>query len=238
MQRVSLQPGYVIHQRDFKDSSRIIECYTQDYGRVALVAKGVRSSKKGFQYLLQPFLPLKLSWAGRGELPTLTHVEMNAASSPHLQGKALFCGFYLNELIVRLTHRHDASPELYQCYLEALSTLDQPDQEEPTLRRFEVQMLDILGYGLQLEVDGNGEPIDPHQQYYYHVETGPMTTPIPGIQHIPTSGETLLALSAGLPLANEKQQQESRRLMRSVLQFHLGGKPLQSRRVYQQLFKS
>ncbi|MCG8383420.1 MAG: DNA repair protein RecO [Gammaproteobacteria bacterium] len=238
MQRVSLQPGYVIHQRDFKDSSRIIECYTQDYGRVALVAKGVRSSKKGAQYLLQPFLPIKLSWMGRGDLPTLTQVEMNTAPTPNLHGKALYCGFYLNELIVRLTHRHDASPELYQCYQEALSTLDRPDQEEPTLRRFEVQMLNILGYGLQLEMDVNGEQIDPHQQYYYHVETGPTTTPIPGMQNIPTSGETLLALAAGLPLANEKQQQESRRLMRSVLQFHLGGKPLQSRRVYQQLFKS
>ena len=235
MQRVSLQAAYVLHQRDFKNTSRIIDIYSADYGRIGLVANGVRNSKKGRQYLLQPFRPLLISWAGRGELLTLTHVESTTAPDNFLSGKSLICGYYLNELILRLTPQGDSNPALFQHYHNSLLTLAQGTDYTEILRAFEIELLDLLGYGLQLDVDSQGEPIKPAQQYYYGVELGPLSVPPAGMPTIAISGESLLALASGQGLTNTGQL-EAKKLMRGILQYYLGDKPLKSREVFRQLF--
>ena len=235
MQRVSLQAAYVLHQRDFKNTSRIIDIYSADYGRIGLVAKGVRSSKKGVQYLLQPFRPLLISWVGRGELLTLTHVEPTTEPDNSLTGKALICGYYLNELNLRLTPQGDSNPSLFQHYHSSLLALAQKTDYTTLLRTFEIELLNLLGYGLQLEVDSEGNPINVAQQYYYGVEQGALLVPPLGTQVIPISGQSLLALASGEALSDTGQR-EAKKLMRSILQYYLGNKRLKSREVFRQLF--
>lgn len=237
MQKVLLQTAYILHQRDFKNTSRIIDIYSADYGRIGLVAKGVRNSKKGTQYLLQPFRPLLISWVGRGELFTLTHVESTTASDHSLSGKPLVCGYYLNELILRLTPQGDSNSALFQLYHNSLLALTQHADYTAILRAFEIELLDLLGYGLQLEVDDSGEAIKKAQQYYYGIEQGPLTAPLPGTRTIAISGETLLALASGQPLTGVGRL-EAKKMMRSTLRYYLGNKPLKSREVFRQLFSS
>ncbi len=237
MQRILLQNTYVLHQRDFKNTSRILDIYSADYGRIGLLAKGVRSSKKGMQYLLQPFRPLLMSWAGGGELLTLTHVEPATESDDLLSGKSLVCGYYLNELILRLTPQRDSNSSLFQLYHNSLLALAQHTDYTAILRAFEIELLNLLGYGLQLEMDDSGEAIKKSQQYYYGIEQGPLTEPLSSTRTITISGETLLALASGQPLTGAGQL-EAKKLMRSTLQYYLGDKPLKSREVFRQLFSA
>ncbi len=122
--RVSLQPAYVLHHRPYRDSSLLLEIFTPDHGRVGLAARGARSPKSRLYGVLQPFQPLLISWVGRGELATLSGAE---ASGPpqRLQGKSVISGFYINELLLRLLHRHDPHAALFDGYARTLPLLAQ-----------------------------------------------------------------------------------------------------------------
>src|SRR5690606_6732892 len=145
-----LEPAYVLHQFDYRDSSRIVEFLVRDHGRVAAVARGVRRAGNRQRGLLQSFQPLLLSWSGR-ELATVTGLEPGGARVP-LSGGALLAGFYLNELCLRLTAVHDPHPEIFSLYATALTELTE-NPVPPALRRFELGLLEALGYGLNLAAD-------------------------------------------------------------------------------------
>jgi len=231
MIQVALEPCYVLHARSYRESSLLLETFSRDHGRVGLVARGARGSRSRWRNLLQPFRPLLLSWNMRGELGTLTGAEQ-VASPPAAQGEALFCGLYVNELLLRSLHRSDPHPDLFESYRSLLTDLATVPQLQPVLRVFEMELLESLGLGLQLQTEhGTGAPISPEARYRYVPESGPVRIESAAAHHhndrtLEVSGEALLALRDHQ--IDERHLRELKRLMRSVLQFHLGDKPLKT----------
>ncbi len=232
--KILLEPAYVLHQRPYRDSSLILEIFSHTYGRVGLVAKGVRGKRKQRRALLQPFMPLQLSWSGRGELATLTDVEATGAAH-QLVGQVLLSGFYINELLTYLLHRHDPHPDLFEYYRYTFSQLDglsQPQLLQCHLRLLEKQLLQEIGYGLVLENElVQGEPIDANRSYRYHPGQGPMLA-----QRDDVNQGSLFRGSSLLAFAQENLDQpqylkDARRLTRLVFDFYLGGKKLHSRQL-------
>lgn len=232
--RVELQTAYILHTRAYRNTSLLLDVFTRDHGIVPMVARGVRRPRNARRVLLQPFTELHLSYSGRSELMTLTHVEP-AGGAGGLSGSGLYSGFYMNELLQRLLHRHDPHPGLYRAYAGALNGLSAaPDTVERTLRRFEHRLLGELGYGLQLECEAdNGRPLAAEGRYYYDIERGPVPAAAAGTGgHGPvTRGRALLALADG-DFSDPESLAEIKVLMRRVLNHHLGGRPLKSRELF------
>lgn len=227
--RVLLDSAYLLHRRDYRETSLLLELFTLQHGRIGLIAKGARRGKAGLAPILQPFRPLLASWAGRGELATLTHAEAGGADI-RLRHTALFCGFYLNELLVRLLPLHDPHPELVEVYRTALAGLAAGRDLEAVLRRFELALLESLGYGLQLTADAQtGEAIQPDRLYIYRIDTGPIVADPD--DPVALHGATLLALRDGR-FDTPELRTESKRLMRHVLAHYLEGRPLKSRELF------
>lgn len=228
--RVALQPSFILHSRPYRDSSMLIEAFTQDHGRVCLIGKGVKSKKSSTQGNLQVFVPLLLSWSGRGEIHTLTNSESNGKSLLR-QGRTLLSGYYLNELLMRLMHRHDPHAALFEVYAQTLKRLATEENSEPVLRRFEVRLLQEIGYGLTLDHDvETGTEINSDACYAYHIEKGPVEVNSTVGDDLVVRGSTLLALLHNT-LDDATNLQEAKRLLRFVLTHHLGGKPLNTRQV-------
>lgn len=150
MQRVVHAPAYLLHQRPWGDAGRIFELFSEEHGRLSVFAQGVRGAKARLAGVMQPFAPLLVSWAGRGESPRLTGAEFDTrgdAGAPLPQAR-LMSAWYLNELVLSLTLRHDPQPQLYAHYAAALQGLRSSSTQERALRLFEKRLLDTLGYGL------------------------------------------------------------------------------------------
>lgn len=223
------QPAYVLHARPYRETSLLLECLTRDHGRLGVVARGVRREKARLQRSqLEPFLPLALDLLLRGELATLQAAE-NVGPPRRLGGDAGLAGLYLNELVVRLTGREDPHPELFDAYARTLARLAGGEALAWTLRRFERDLLDTIGYGLQLDIEGeSGEPVDPARYYRYQVERGP-TACRPDLPHA-LRGSDLLALAADTS-PDAAGLAALRAMMREVIRFHLGGAELRAWRV-------
>lgn len=231
--RVAPHSAFVLHQRQYAESSLLLEVFSQRHGRVGLIAKGARRLKSPQRGVLQAFRRLELAWAGRGELPTLTQADVEGPALA-LSGSRLLSAFYLNELLLRLLHRHDPHAELFEHYGAALEALASETAEEPTLRVFEKRLLDAVGYGLLLEHEGDsGAPLVENGIYQYHVESGPWRS-LPGEPAVVVSGATLRALRAER-FEGPEQLREAKALMRQVLAHHLDGRELNSRRLYEAL---
>lgn len=220
--------AYLLHRRSYRETSLLLEVLTRERGRITLLAKGVRGRKSQHGALMWPFRPLAISWAGRGELPVLTDVE---AVDPGLIGvtSQLSCAIYLNELIMHLLPVGDPYPGVFDLYHCALLELAAECEPAPVLRLFEVGLLGEIGYGLVLDREiGSGVPIVPERYYDYRVEGGPIgASPSPGMYR----GSTLLALGLRrLDVATANG--EAKRLMRSVISHHLGGRRLLSRELF------
>ena len=230
-ERTELEPGYVLHRRPYSNTSLIIEFFSRHHGRIGLMARGARRGRNPKSAVLQPFRPLLASWYGRGELATLGAVEA-AGRSLGLQGETSLQGLYLNELMVRLTHRHDPNPALFDEYGATLQGLVE-SPGEATLRRFEVRLLDHLGYAPRLVEEADGvTPVHPDGCYCYHPETGPVAAVETASSVGPVvAGTTLLAMAAeeyGCPVV----RREAKAVMRAVLALHLGDRPLASRALF------
>ncbi|MCP5155174.1 MAG: DNA repair protein RecO [Ectothiorhodospiraceae bacterium] len=223
--------GYVLHQRPYRETSVLLEVFARHQGRVGLVARGARRPASTTRGQLRAFTPLLLSWSGRGELGNLHEVEGRGAV-PELTGRALFCGFYLNELVLRLTERNDPHPELYVAYESALASLRASEPPEPVLRIFELRLLRALGYGLVLEHEADTDrPILAERRYRYLRETGPVADGIAEGDVVSVSGATLLALGRE-QLDDPVQAREAKRLLRWLLADLLGPRPLATRALF------
>jgi len=232
--KVQDQPAYILHHRPYRDTSQIVELLSRDYGRVALVSRGSRSAKSRLRAVLQPFRPISISWTGKTELATLTAAEPATRKPPQLTGNALPCAFYINELLIRLLHRFDVQQEIFQLYEATLYALQQHQQLESSLRLFEKQLLQYLGFGINLSVDADsGEPVNEQLQYHYFVEHGPVLTPVAAQEQnqLTISGASLLAFERD-ELTSPTVCREVKSLMRHVLAYYLGGKPLKSRELF------
>lgn len=225
--RVDQQPGFILHGRAYRETSLLLEVLSRDHGRVALVARGMRREKSRTpRALLQPLTPVHLSWGGRGDLATLIAIE--AAGTPFtLGGEALLCALYLNELMARMTLRHDPQPQLFDDYVQTLTRLARGEMPAWTLRRFERDLLGHLGYGLLLEADAeSGVPLDPQHQYGYRREFGPV--PWRGIEDgLQLRGAALLALAHD-EAPDAEDLATLRRLLRALIAHHLDGVALRA----------
>jgi len=229
--RVELEPAFVLHNRAYRETSLIVEIFGRDTGRLGLIAKGARRPKSAQRGMLQAFHPLLLSWSGRGELGLLIGAEPDGYARP-LAGKALFSGLYMNELLMRLMHRHDPHGELFHYYGVAIEALSLGQRTDAVLRIFEKQMLESIGYGLVLDRDiDSGEPIREDYTYRYQTERGPSSIETGDADGVPVGGETLLSL-ARESLESERVLDEAKRLMRVVLRRYLGEKPLATRSLF------
>ena len=238
-QRHDDQPGYVLHTYPYRETSLIVEAFTEAHGRVALVARGARRPRSELRGLLQAFQPLLLSWAGSAELKTLQKAEWRGGL-PRVAGSALLCGFYLNELLLKLLAREDAHPRLFATYEAALHDLADRRPQAPVLRRFELELLAELGYALPLTHDADtGAPVEPSASYHYAFDRGPRRAPDhraaePRADAPLVRGATLIALSART-FPDAATAAEAKRLMRGVLDHYLEQRGVESRRVVQDL---
>ncbi len=225
--------AYLLHRTPYSNSSLLLECFTREHGRFPAIAKGARAARKSGQALLQPFTPLVIRITGKGEVKTLAGYEPDG-TAPALQGKNMYCGFYLNELLVRILARNDPHEELFHHYEQALHSLSSTDDIEPALRRFEVALLGELGYGLQLDVEvEQGNPIKHDTYYTFELESGPREAG--PSDHNTIMGSTLQALAGNRPFCDTERNQ-ARRLMRRILTHYLGDRPLKSRELFTQHF--
>ncbi|HEU0152420.1 MAG TPA: DNA repair protein RecO [Arenimonas sp.] len=223
--QVRAQPAFVLHARAWRETSLIVELLTRDHGRVAVVARGVQGAKRHpLRAALQPLQSIRVDFLPRGELARLVQAEALDAGAM-LQGDALMAAFYVNELVLRLLPRQDPAPELYARYGALRQALAAPEGLAWTLRRFERDLLELLGYGLPLDHDEDGERIDPAGRYRLDHERGPVRDRAHGAGS--TSGAALLALAEDR-LPPPEQLAELRSAMRGVLQVHLGPQKLKS----------
>ncbi len=231
--RDRLFPCYVLHRRDYANTSLLVEVFSRAHGRFPLVAKGAKRGRRATAALLQPFRPLLVAFAGRGEVKNLRQVEA-VGTAPAIVGEGLYCGFYLNELIVRLVGRNDAHERLFDHYDETLRALAARGDTARTLRRFERQLLAETGYAMVLDREADdGAPLRPDGRYDYDPERGPVPC-VGGRGGFSVAGRTLLALADDAPLQGAEAA-EAKALMRQVLATYLGPKPLKSREMFQQL---
>jgi len=229
--RHQLEPSYVLHARPYRESSLILEAFSRQHGRVGLVARGARGSKSRWKNMLQPFRPLLLGWNQRGELGTLTGADQ-VASPPALAGEPLFCGIYVNELLVRFLQRADPHPGLFDDYRGLLGQLATGAAPQPALRRFELHLLDAVGFGLQLEHEhGSETPIRPECRYLVLPEAGALRREAGqgGADEL-VSGAALLALRSGD--IGAAHLRELKYLMRRLIRYHLGDRPLKSQSLF------
>lgn len=235
-QRVDQQPGFVLHTHPWRETSLIVEAFSRDHGRIALVAKGARRPLSALRGVIMAFQPLLLDWSGGGEVKTLVRAE-RSGGQPLLSGRALMCGYYLNELLVRLTPREDPHPVLFEAYARAIATLARNEPQEPVLRRFELALLRELGYGIGLDTDSeSGEPVDPREDYVYIIERGPVRMPDATGDLPSVGGQTLLDLEHD-NFSRAETLAQSKALLRMLINHYLGGQTLQSRRVLKELLE-
>ncbi len=229
--RVNQEAAFVLHATRYRETSLLLEIFSRHHGRIGLVARGASRPKSGLRATLSPFTPLVVNWSGKGELATLSGAEADA-SALNLVGEALFCGLYMNELLVRVLHRHDPHELIYDRYVSALCRLQGQDDVSETLRIFEKHLLQQLGYGLVLEHEVTGHlPIVAEVAYDYIPEHGPVVADAIKVIGIPVHGATLMALAAEC-ITDPDQLQESKQLMRACLAPHLGDRPLHSRKLF------
>lgn len=234
-QRHDDQPAFVLHTWPYRETSLIVEAFTATHGRVAAVARGAKRPRSELRGLLQAFQPLLLSWFGHAELKTLARAEWRGGL-PLVRGSALLCGFYLNELLLKLLPREDPHPALFSAYEATLAELAAGAEQAPLLRRFELGLLTEMGYAPQLARDADsGAPVIPGQTYRYFFDRGPrLASRDPATGGPVVRGSTLLALADGR-YPDAEAAAEAKRLMREVLDHHLEQRGIESRRVVQDL---
>lgn len=234
--KVDGQPAFVLHSYPFRETSLIVEVFSRDFGRMALLARGARRPRSAIRGLLMAFQPLELGWAGKGEVLTLMKAEWQGGQ-PLLAGEALFCGYYLNELLMHLLPREDAHERLFACYAQMLARLAADPSgkvREADLRSFEKALLQELGYGLTLNLDSAGKPIRPEAFYTYRMEQGPVLLEHGDAASQVVIGKTLLDLEAE-DFSDPRSRYESKALMRTLMAYYLAGKELETRKIFKEL---
>jgi DNA repair protein RecO (recombination protein O) len=226
-----LEVAYLLQVRPYQETSLLIEAFGRTHGRLGLVARGARRPRSAWRSLLQPFRPLVVGFAGRGALQTLRTAE-SAGPVATPSGDRIVTAFYLNELLLALLRRGDPHGGLFDRYGHALVELATEADPEPALRRFELGLLQELGYGLALDHDAGGSPLDPDGRYRYVPEHGPVAVREPDAGAAPGeySGRELLAIGRG-QFADAAIRRAARQLLRAAVSHHLGDRALRTRAV-------
>ncbi len=222
-ERVAGQPAFVLHTYPWRETSLIVEALTRDYGRLALVAKGAKRPMSQYRGMLNCFCPLMISFYGKNEIKTLTRCEWHGALP--LEDKVLLSAFYINELIVRLVARGDPVPKVFDCYYKTLKKLASGANHYIELRYFEVEFLQLLGYGMNAHS---------YEAPYYRFSRGELIQADSFEEAFRSS--TIRALLNGT-LEPGEQEQEARRMTREFIEYYLEQKPMNTRRIINELQK-
>ena len=228
--RVTGEIGFILHAWDWSETSLLLDVLTPHYGRVFIVAKGARRHYSQFRGLLTAFCPLKFTWSGKKEAKVLSRVEWQGSMMP-LSGDAMLSAFYVNELILKLTEREDRHPGLFALYVETLHqlALGEADRVQPALRKFERGILDATGWSPALT---GAEKAD-----FFAVREGALVGLAP--RETPFEGETLYARAVAESVVNNEMKapywREARDILRSLLDFHLDGRDIHTRRILNEL---
>jgi DNA repair protein RecO (recombination protein O) len=216
-----------LHQYAYRDTSRIVEVFTAEHGRLTLFARGSAAPKSALKGVLRPFQRLLVSWSGTSEACQLVSAETDGQTT-HLKPERIMSGFYLNELLLKLTERRDPHPEIFFSYASCLQALCDGEGEEPTLRRFEKRLLNELGYGLELAQTGDGRPVEQNKYYRFAVQSGPQlcVADSPGAIY----GQSLADLQAE-SFGNARSLRDAKRVLRAAIDVCLDGRALKSREV-------
>jgi len=227
--KVAAQPAFVLHSYPYKETSLIVDLFSRDYGRVALVAKGAKRPHSKLRGVLQTFQPLSVAWSGKGEVHTLTGAEWVGGLLP-LEKSALLCGFYLNELLIKMLAREDPHPALFDHYVSTLNQLAHDEAPPIVLRRFERALLRETGVGGDFSIcKANGDAIQSQATYVVDPERGPRPAH-PADTWPRVSGKTLLDMERE-DYDDPVTQTQSKFLMRFLLAHHLAGTPLNTRQI-------
>jgi DNA repair protein RecO (recombination protein O) len=225
------QPGYVLHTYPYSETSLIVEAFTREHGRVPLLAKGAKRPRSAMRGVLMQFQRISLSWAGRGELKSLTRAEWHGGV-PALGQTALFCGFYLNELLLKLLARDDAHERLFDSYETALINLAHGCREAIVLRAFEKELLREIGYAVNLRDEASsGMPLDPQARYTYVPDRGLIRVDSSAATDTEMRGATALAIDRD-DYSDPQTAAIAKQLMRTLIEYHLNGRPLVTRRIF------
>jgi len=227
------QRAFVLHSRPWSETSLILDVFTEESGRVRLVAKGARSRRSNLKGALQPFVPLLVRFGGRGEVKTLRGAEAVSLALP-LNGISLYSGLYVNELLARVLEQETRFSDLFFDYLHCIQELAATDgTPEPALRRFELALLAHLGYGVDfLHCAGSGEAVSDSMTYLYREEKGFIASVV--INNSSFTGRQLKAL-ADRTFVEADTLRAAKRFTRMALKPYLQGKPLKSRELFRQL---
>ncbi|ORU90137.1 MAG: hypothetical protein A6F71_04010 [Cycloclasticus sp. symbiont of Poecilosclerida sp. M] len=234
MTRVNQQPAFVLKTLAYKETSFISQVFSKEHGVLSVISKGPRAKNSKNGSTFKPFRPLLLCWQGKSELKTLTQAE---ALGGHisLQGDALYCGFYLNELILNFLHEHDPHPVLFEAFSETMDYLAHTKAIEACLRQFEKVLLEEIGYGLGLESDAKtGKKIEVDKYYSYVIGAGAVEAQelTAAVNNAPIyKGQTLINLNLNC-LTEKSELREAKALMRRLIDHQLDGKILKSRELF------
>ena len=233
--RAHHQEAYILHTRPYSESSLLIDAFSRRYGRIGLLAKGARRIKSKVRGLIRPFQPLLLSWSGKGELQTLTAAESNTQITG-MNRHSWLCACYMNELLIRFMHRHDPHEVLFDQYEVALNLLKTTRRRQIVLRIFEKHLLSESGYGLLLTHEVDSElPVQENSVYHYYPDRGPILAGTNQSDSVwCVDGSTLIALQTE-KFTTSQQVEQSKRLLRSLLNHCMQSKSLKSREVFQQI---
>jgi len=224
----TLKIGFILHTRDYRETSLLLDVFTKEFGLISLISRGTRRAKSKTKSLLSPFRKLNLSWYGHSDLMTLIDVEEYEQQNVPLQGVGLYCGFYINELIMRFLHTCDPHPELFSDYESILDKMTSHADLQLALRIFEKRLLEHIGYGLILTMESEEhKEIQAELSYHYDIENGPIISNGSGSLDV-FQGKTFLSL-VDEDLQDASTMKECKILMRKVINYHLGHKPLKSR---------
>ncbi|WP_058913201.1 DNA repair protein RecO [Entomohabitans teleogrylli] len=226
------QRAFVLHSRPWSETSLLLDIFSEESGRIRLIAKGARAKRSSLKGALQPFTPLLVRWGGRGEVKTLRSAEAVSLALP-LSGIALYSGLYVNELLSRVLEQEIRFSELFFDYLHCLQGLaESVGSPEPALRRFELALLGHLGYGVDfLHCAGTGEEVSDTMTYRYREEKGFIASLV--VDNNSFTGHQLRALfHREFPDADTLRA--AKRFTRMALKPYLGGKPLKSRELFRQ----
>lgn len=216
--------GFILHQRAFKNSSLLIDCFTLESGLVRVVANGIkRKNKVGLNLFNLYWFNLKLS----NQLGNLHQIE-SYQGQYNLLNHALFCGLYLNELLQNSLAPMDEHPEIYNAYHQSLQQLthnSQRPQIEVILRHFEITLLNNLGYGIDFHQDTNGIPINSNQCYQFYPQHG-FTVATLGL-----CGSDINAI-ANNDLSSDSARYCAKLICRQAIDDLLNHRPLKSRELF------
>ncbi len=229
---VQQEPAYVLHRRAYRETSLLMDLFTLNHGKMGVIARGGAGIKSPLKAQLQPFQPLLVDWTGRSDLKTLTQVEVRPGVRLG-HGRALYSGFYLNELLQKLVSLSDPNPSLFAAYIDALEQLaNGGDDVEPVLRRFEMIVADSMGYGFAWDqAMDSGQPVQAGARYCYDPQQGILAHASDHARLTGLPGDVLLALADG-HLDTDATRRVAKQVMRALTDFLLQGRPLNSRALF------